>query len=270
MKKILGSLFGIVFGIAAFMGSYTISYNAVSSLLDNKPVEEVKSSVIKVDRKTLLKSISAEEVTKEEAPVVEESNNYSGGGNYEYRNYAISGNSILINGALYSTLLKDWSGDHFYLNHDINGNYDGRGVPFIDVRTDFNTRKTLIYAHSAPDGSGPFNVLQNYHYNPGYYNSHRYININYEGNSYTYEIFSVYVSTANGDYDEGLEYYYKTNYSDEDWANAVQRYKNNSEYDTGVSVSGGDKILILQTCSMDPNYYGRYYRYNLVIMGKLV
>ena len=51
---------------------------------------------------------------------------------------------------------------------------------------------------------------------------------------------------------------------------AIQKYKNNSEYDTGVSVSSNDKILILQTCSMDPNYYEQYYRYNLLIMGKLV
>ena len=60
------------------------------------------------------------------------------------------------------------------------------------------------------------------------------------------------------------------NYSDEEWSNKIQEYKNNSEYDTGVPVSGNDRILILQTCSMDSAYYERYYRYNLLIMAKLV
>ena len=59
-------------------------------------------------------------------------------------------------------------------------------------------------------------------------------------------------------------------YNDAEWGERIQWYKNNSEYDTGVSVSASDKILILQTCSMDPNFYLRYYRYNLVIMAKLV
>ena len=273
MKKILGNVFGIVLGISLFMGSYFTSYTAMNNILDNHhELQNVSASVIAVDKKTQLKSITAEEVIKEEQPVEEESTSattnyqYNGG----YNNYQVSGNSIQVGGVIYSTLLKDWDGSQFYLNHDINGNYDGRGVPFIDYRTNFNTRKTLIYAHSMPNGNGPFQALQNYHYNKGFYDANRYITINYEGNTYTYEIFSVYVSTASWDYDEGLEYYYKTNYSDEDWNNAIQRYKANSEYDTGVSVSGSDKILILQTCSMDPNYFEKYYRYNLVVMAKLI
>ena len=59
-------------------------------------------------------------------------------------------------------------------------------------------------------------------------------------------------------------------YTDEEWSETLQKYKERSEYDTGVSVQAKDKIIILQTCSMDPNYYARYYRYNLLIMGKLI
>ena len=59
-------------------------------------------------------------------------------------------------------------------------------------------------------------------------------------------------------------------YSDKEWAEEIQKYKNNSEYDTGVEVSASDKIVILQTCSMDPNYYEKYYRFNQLVMGKLI
>ena len=182
----------------------------------------------------------------------------------------ITGNRIEISNILNDHLMKDYTGEHFYLNHNLNGIYDGRGVPYIDYRTDFDTRKTIIYAHSTLNGNGPFQALQNYHNSKGFYDYNRYITIYYEGNTYTYEIFSVYVSLADSEESEGLEYFHRLSYSNSDWNETIQKYKNNSEYDTGVSVSGNDKILILQTCSMDPNYYEQYYRYNLLIMGKLV
>ena len=280
MKKVLRSLLAFILCFVLFLTSYTISYNAALGKLHfnfNKKMNA--TSVIAIDKvaslasSNLLNKVVAEEVSYENTEEVdadpESTNEYSGGySNYTYS--SITGNSILINNQLYSSLMMDYSGSNFYLDHDANGNYDGRGVPYIDYRTNFNTRKTIIYAHSSPYGNGPFQVLQNYHYNPGFYYNNRYITINYEGNTYTYEIFSVYVSVADNDYSDGLEYYYRTNYDDADWNEALQRYKNSSEYDTGVSVSSSDKILILQTCSMDPNYYERYYRYNLLVMGKLI
>lgn len=181
-----------------------------------------------------------------------------------------SGNRIIINGVLDKPLMTDTTGDNFYLSHNIYGQYDGLGVPYTDFRTNFYTRKTIIYAHSSTMGNGPFQALQNYHNNQWFFENNRYITVQYEGNTYTYEIFSVYVSIAEDQNSEGLEYFYRMNYSDSDWADRIQWYKNNSEYDTGVSVDAGDRILILQTCSMDPQYYEQYYRYNLLVMGKLI
>ena len=59
-------------------------------------------------------------------------------------------------------------------------------------------------------------------------------------------------------------------YSNSEWDERIKLYKSNSDYDTGVSVSGNDKILIFQTCSMDNRYYQKYYRANLVVMAKLI
>lgn len=161
-------------------------------------------------------------------------------------------------------------GSYYYLNHDLNGKYNGVGMPIIDSRTNFKTRKTIIYAHSAKSGNSPFNYLQNYHENESFFRNHRYITITYEGHTYKYEIFSVYVSLADDDYSEGLEYFRVMGYSDSEWDERIKWYKSNSDYDTGVSVSGNDKILIFQTCSMDSRYYQKYYRANLVVMAKLI
>ncbi len=181
----------------------------------------------------------------------------------------IVGDSIEVAGVT-KNLMKDVDGSHFYLNHNINGVYDGLGVPYVDFRYDFTGRKTIIYSHSTKAGNGPFQALQNYHNNPSFYSNHRTIEISYQGNHYTYEIFSVYVSVADSEESKGLEYFHREYYTASQWGEALQYYKEQSEYDTGVSVSQYDKILILQTCSMDNQYFEKYYRYNLLVMGKLV
>jgi len=173
--------------------------------------------------------------------------------------------------------INDWKRDivkddssYYYLSHNLEGKKDGIGVPFVDFRQNFKTRKTILYGHSFINKEGPFQFLQNYHNSKDFYDSHKYIEVMYEGTLRTYEIFSVYVSTANNDDDEGLEYFRENSYTAEEWNERINIYKNNSEYDTGVSVNEFDKILILQTCSMDSNYRNKYYRYNLLVMAKLI
>lgn len=248
----------IVFGIYTGFGGYLIDSNRVIVVDPN----DYSEHVIYIDK--------LQEEVEEEVPVVEEviPESVSTVSHVEAREETFSGNSIHV--ASIHNYLMDDDGGSFYLNHDIYGNYDGLGVPFVDFRNDFTDRKSIVYAHSSLAGNGPFQALQNYHNNPGYFYSNPIITVNYNGNTYMYQIFSVYVSVAEDEYSEGLDYYYRMHYSDEEWEEEIQKYKNHSEYDTGVSVSGSDKIIILQTCSMDPNYYEQYYRYNLLIMGKLI
>lgn len=261
MKR-LGKLVSIFMILSCLVGITNVSAEYIHKF-DNKKIETaVLNHVKKSEELEQEEQKKKEEEQKQQEIQVQRTN--------EVYTPQVSGNNITIPGVLTKDLMKDYEGSFSYINHDKYGNYDPNGVPFIDFRNNFQTRKTIIYAHSNMNGNGPFQALQNYHNNPGYFNNHRYITINFDGNTYTYEIFSVYVSTANSDDDYGLEYFYTMNYSDDAWNSKIQEYKNNSEYDTGVSVSGNDKILILQTCSMDLNYYEKYYRYNLLIMAKLV
>ena len=279
MKKIWNGFLVGILALFVVLESYVGSYNFIHTYKVSLPNASVysKSSVLEVT-KTFEEKESIEQLAVvEENSTSEESfenvyySNENNNTSYEpvYQEEVV-GNRIRIGNVLDKPLMTDTTGDHFYLNHNIYGEYDGLGVPYTDFRTDFTTRKTIIYAHSSTMGNGPFQALQNYHNNKWFYDNNRYISIDYNGNHYTYEIFSVYVSLADNDHSEGLEYFYNMNYNDASWGERIEWYKNNSEYDTGVTVSSSDKILILQTCSMDPNYYERYYRYNLLIMGKLV
>ena len=273
MKRIGSKILLGVIGIIAFIGCIFFSYDFFlkTSVEPQKNRIYTQSSVLEIAKVIDEVKPVKEEVVQE---VVQESTNVeveTYDAYYEEPVYQEeSGNRIRIGGILDKPLMKDETGENFYLNHNIYGEYDGLGVPYIDFRTNFNTRKTIIYAHSSTMGNGPFQALQNYHNNPGFFEANRYISIDYNGMTYNYEIFSVYVSVAENASSEGLEYFYRMSYSDPDWEERINWYKNHSEYDTGVSVSSSDNIIILQTCSMDPNYYERYYRYNLLIMGKLI
>ena len=257
MKKVIKHVVRVL--VFVFIITFIVSgYLTVSG-----QTKDIKEEKVKVEKKSEKK---VEEEQAEEQPVQEQTQTQQV--NNTYVAPQITGNRIVAGGVTNNLVHDD--GSYFYLNHNLNGAYDSNGVPFIDSRTNFSTKKTIIYAHSNMQGTGPFQALQNYHYNPGYYYAHPYIEVFYNGGYYRYQIFSVYVSTANSDYDEGLEYFQGMYYNDVTWQDALNRYKSNSEYDTGVSVSSSDRILILQTCSMDPAYYEKYYRYNLVIMGKLI
>ncbi len=231
-----------------------------------EPKEEPKQETKTVENKTTKKATTTKKVeteTKQEEPKVETPT-------VRKDKFGKEIGSISISGGNFKKDLVSDNGSYYYLDHTLAGKKNNRGVPFIDYRHDFTDRKTIIYSHSAKDGSAPFNYLQNYNGNQSFYNAHKYIYVTYGGKTYTYLIFSAYISIANDDYDEGLEYYRVNYYTDSEWATKIQEYKNNSDYDTGVSVSASDKILILQTCSMDKRYYEKYYRYNQLVMGKLI
>lgn len=270
MKKyyisILISIAGIILVIFGLFSHSTLKESGTYSRVNKNPdnvVEEVSEEPV------VENNDNDQEVVVTENEVVSEVSEVEVEESYQNTGATISGNYIKIGDILYNNLMQD-DGSNFYLNHNINGEYDGVGVPYVDFRNDFTDRKTIIYSHSSMKGNGPFQVLQNYDGNKWYYDNNRYITISYNGRIYNYLIFSVYVSMADSEESPGLEYFHRMDYSDAEWDETINNYKNNSMYDTGVNVNGNDKIVILQTCSMNPNYYQKSYRYNLLIMGKLV
>ena len=275
--RVIGHMFSVLFVISQLFSTsdvYVSSYRSVESSIGNDFLSILQKEHSKAD-----KYVNIEDIThnnsiefKEEQAEVNTDNVVS---HEEYvpvetqkEVVLTTQNSISIDSIYYRPLMND-DGSYFYLDHNIYGEYDNIGVPFIDSRTDFTTRKTILYAHSSKSGNGPFQILQNY-MDSSFFYQHPIITITYNGNTYRYQIFSVYVSLADDDYSDGLEYFNHISYSDSRWDKAIHNYKDYSIYDTGVEVTSSDKIIILQTCSMDDRYYEKYYRYNLLVMGKLI
>ena len=273
MKKyiicILFTVIGIILVGFGLFSSKTLKETGTYSKVTKEADSAVEEVVNEVKEEPVVENTEVNDVVVSNNEAVSEISETKVEETYQNTGATISGNYIKIGDILYNNLMQD-DGSNFYLNHNINGVYDGIGVPYVDFRNDFTDRKTIIYSHSSMRGNGPFQALQQYDGNKWFYDNNKYITISYNGNTYNYLIFSVYISVADSEESPGLEYFHRMDYTDSDWNETINNYKNNSMYDTGVSVDGNDKIVILQTCSMNPNYYQKSYRYNLLVMGKLV
>lgn len=179
----------------------------------------------------------------------------------EYNNPDIMG-SIRIPNTKIDEIVVQGKDNDYYLNYNEKREKDVRGAIFLDYRVELDSKKLLIYGHNSSDLDVPFKELENY-YNKDYYTKHKYIELTTELGISTYEIFSVFIETEDWSY-------MNINFKDDDaWLEHILSLKNNSMYETGVSVSKGDEILILQTCSHHKDYKKYENKYFLVI-GKKV
>ncbi len=147
--------------------------------------------------------------------------------------------------------------NQFYLYRMINGQYNGKGSIFIDYRCEnpFSDFNTIIYGHRMKDGS-MFNSLTKYR-EKDYFDKHKKMMLITRDRKYQVQIFGVVTIAADSD-----KYRYRFSGKEDkqaylDWIMA------NSEIDTGVTASTGDKIVMLSTCTYE------FDDARLVVYGKL-
>lgn len=196
-----------------------------------------------IDRQIIQKEMNIvnNEIIKHEKPTdEEEAAIYISRLKDEYNNDDVVG-VIRIDGLdIYQPLLQGSNND-YYLYHLINGKR-GLSTVFVDYRTNLNSSKQInIYGHNSNYYDLPFKKLTNY-LNKSFYEDNKYIEILTEEKITKYEIFSV--AKVKGEY-EHEKLSFKNN---EAWNEHFQILKSNSIYETNVSITGEDEILILQTC----------------------
>lgn len=146
--------------------------------------------------------------------------------------------------------------NELYLTTDATNTSSRTGAIFLDYRNNSfaDDLHTIIYGHNMIDNT-MFGGLHKFD-DEDFFNSNpsTFWVATPEG-TYYYQIFAVSVVTPESDV-------YTVGYKNTDVFEAfVQELKSNSIYDTGVSVSGQDRVLTLSTCSK-PN--------RLVISAKLI
>lgn len=155
-----------------------------------------------------------------------------------YLNEDIIG-SLKIKDSKIDTLLVKSNNNEYYLNHSINKEYDIKGSIFVDYRTNLNSKQINIYGHNSKEYDLPFKELEKYK-DKAFYDSHKMIEIWNGKEVINYEIFSVQIVEDNSEHMN---------------INCDEKHLeklSSSIYNTGVSASTVDQILILQTCNYNP------------------
>lgn len=137
-----------------------------------------------------------------------------------------------------------YAGDNeTYLNRAADGSENSAGAIFLDCRNspDFADENSIIFGHNLKSGS-MFGMLPQYQ-NADYTREHPIITLTDRRGETAYTVFSVYVTTA------GSESYTRGFSDHGDYLRFLQKVKELSLYDTGVSVDGGGKMVTLSTCT---------------------
>lgn len=167
-------------------------------------------------------------------------------------------NDIVAQLNIYNTdinkLVVQTNDNEYYLKNSLNNLKDIKGNVFIDYRNDLNDKKIILYGHNSIKREVDFKTLEKY-MEYSYYLNHKYINLKTKYYDNKYEIFSVGIYNDNS--------HLKLNFKNDEWLKHLNNLKNNSIYDTEVSVDN-DSILVLQTCSN--KYNGSF----IVICAKLI
>lgn len=135
----------------------------------------------------------------------------------------------------------------YYLHRDFNKETSKHGAIYVQENCDVWTPSdnVVIYGHNMKDGS-MFATLLKYK-DQSYWDEHRFIYFNTLLERHTYEIVSVFKTTAT--VNKGFDYHLFVDAENEEEFNAyIDAVKKLEYYDTGVTAEYGDKLITLSTC----------------------
>ncbi|MGN0565970.1 MAG: class B sortase [Candidatus Limousia pullorum] len=153
----------------------------------------------------------------------------------------------------------------FYLKHSFDKEYSDYGCPYVQENCDVQlpSDNVIIYGHHMKNGS-MFADLEKFK-SQDFWQEHKTISFSTVTDIYEYEIVSVFKTFVYSDSPDSFKYYHFVNAeTPEDFFAFVDRCKELSLYETGVSAEYGDKLITLSTCE--------YYRTNgrLVVVAKRI
>ena len=141
------------------------------------------------------------------------------------------------------------SDNEYYLDHNINQEYDKNGSIFLDCACDVIKGNTnyILYGHHMRNGQ-MFGNLDEYE-DFDFYENHKIIQFDTIYEKGTYEVMYVFRSRVYSEEEIVFKYYQFIDVNGEAEFNSyMQEMAGMSLYETGVSAQYGDKLLTLSTC----------------------
>lgn len=137
----------------------------------------------------------------------------------------------------------------FYLKHGFDKEYTNYGCPYVQENCDVQkpSDNVIIYGHHMNNGS-MFADLEKFK-SEDFWKEHKIISFNTLTDKYEYEIIAVFKTVVYSDSPDSFKYYHFVNAeTPENFSAFIDKCKELSLYDTGVSAEYGDKLLTLSTC----------------------
>lgn len=139
--------------------------------------------------------------------------------------------------------------NEYYLDHNINQEYDKNGSVFMDKDCDITKPSTnfILYGHHMKSGQ-MFGSLDLYS-EKAYFEEHPYIRFDTLYEKGTYQVMYVFRSRVYSEEEIVFKYYqFIDALSEQEFNSYMQEMAAMSLYDTGVTAQYGDHLLTLSTC----------------------
>ncbi len=139
--------------------------------------------------------------------------------------------------------------NEYYLDHNLNQEYDKNGSIFMDKDCDVLSPSTnyILYGHHMKSGQ-MFGNLDRYS-SEEYYEEHPYIQFDTIYEKGTYQVMYVFRSHVYSEDEIAFKYYQFIDVnSEQEFDSYMQEMAEMSIYDTGVTAQYGDQLLTLSTC----------------------
>jgi len=149
---------------------------------------------------------------------------------------------LFIEGTNVNNVILQGPDNHFYLYRDMFGNHNVNGAIFLDHRNapDFTDPNTIVYGHNMNNGTMFHNLR--YYMQREFFEVHPHIKVITDDTIFVYEIFSVFSTRIDFDYIQVF-------FEDDEFEELVAEIMRRSVYDTGITATGDDRILVLSTCT---------------------
>lgn len=140
--------------------------------------------------------------------------------------------------------------NEFYLNHNFYKEADFAGAIFMDYRNSVDQldKHTIIYGHDMKDGS-MFGSLEKYA-DSDYWNKHKWIEWEFRGEIYLWEIFSAYVTNDTS--------WMEMEFKDNEFTDFLRDIQDQSNFSHHVELTEEDRILTLSTCTVNSTATERF------------
>ena len=138
---------------------------------------------------------------------------------------------------------------NFYLKHGFDKGYTDYGCPYVqeDCDVQAHSDNIVIYGHNIKNGS-MFANLEKFK-SEDFWKNHKTVTFNTLTEKCEYEIVAVFKTVVYTDSPDSFKFYRFTNaQSPEEFTAFIEKCKELSLYDTGVSAEYGDKLITLSTC----------------------